>query len=258
MARNNGALICEFIGLPGAGKTTVRTSVQKALSDQGLRLADWADLFHWYKNLGLFRRLRLSCRFGPQLAGDLVLFLNLALSLRPLTLYRLKSALRWSLWDCRLRSFLEVRAPDVCLLDQWLLQEIWSLELFGTGASDKAKLRLLRHLLRRDPDHCYVLFDISTAEAAHRLAVRVPPRGRLDNQEEDWVCQQLIKHQGQLDQTMLEVRDQTDRFLEIDGRQEAAKSAGIIADWLLGYFHRRPPDRTRQSRLHRSVMSERT
>ena len=134
----------EFIGLPGVGKTTIANEVASLLRKRGADVAQYSDVMTIDRSLH-FRKIRYGVRFVCFLISNIMLVVKLLLALRPL-----RGGFRIQLWRAqkllKLLFFYEISPSAktrVQLLDQGILQCIWTLGMSGADISERS----IRHIM---------------------------------------------------------------------------------------------------------------
>jgi thymidylate kinase len=197
-------MIIECVGLPGSGKTTVCKLVLEPYGSKGVVP---------------LTALRIS---GAILWAGWHIF-ALCLTARPFDLKRLKRALNLILF---LRHY-EHRDLKI-LLDQGIVQKVWSILADATHHSSEQLRRVLTGFMPFAPDWV-VWLETPIDIAAWRLGTRVDGESRYDSLGPDEVLRQLTARRALL-------RDLTEQFcsaanarlIEIDGTQPAAANAAKI------------------------------
>jgi thymidylate kinase len=197
-------MIIECTGLPGAGKTTVCKFVAEPHGGKGA-----ISLTALRPNMNMLR------------AGRHILALSL--TVRPFRLNRLKRAFNLIVF---LRHY-EHRDMAI-LLDQGIVQKIWSIMADANAHSGARLRRVMASLLPFAPDWV-VWLETPIAFAAQRLNAREDGNSRYDTLPPDEILRRLTARR-----TLL--RNLTDQFcsatnarlLEIDGTQPASANAARI------------------------------
>lgn len=180
------APIIEFAGLPGAGKTTIARAALAELEGLGLRC---------YCNESLANRHVVHRRKSPRVSGKLRTLGRLALSsiryrrvafdlvrciahTRSRSLASLTRAANLLILLDDLRAIPAGRY-DVILLDQGLVQYIWSIFVAGGLPPDQHLRRLLATIFEEVP-LTIIFVEIDAAAAASRIGRRETQASRFD------------------------------------------------------------------------------
>lgn len=193
------SLIVEFIGVPGAGKTTIARGVISDLNSLGYKCLTrdiWGDrssakykksrhstkeLYHFitfsasYKHVA-FRALWYGIRVAPlniTSIRDALFFLQ--------KLYFIKRGIR--------------KGYDIILLDQGLMQYIWSIVIPGRPPPDSDLIRLLKSF-SDDMPQLIVVFDVDIDTAIKRIRARSTTKSYFDRITPDQAGALLTKHEG--------------------------------------------------------------
>ena len=197
-------MIVECSGLPGSGKTTVCKLVSEPHSVKGA-----VPLTALRPNINILR------------AGRHILVLSL--TVRPFRLKRLKRAFNLIVF---LRHY-EHRGM-VILLDQGIVQKIWSI-MVDANAHSTERLRLaMKSLLPFAPDWV-VWLETPLSVAAERLHSREDGNSRYDPLPPDEILRHLTARRALLrDLAEQFCRATSARLLDMDGMQPASTNAARI------------------------------
>lgn len=171
-AADAGPFFVELAGLPGAGKSTLTAAWLAALTQRGARVRhlappappvpgpvgralETAGLFATHPRLG-FAALRIAHLGVPGVSLTAALLRRAAL-----------------VDACRAAD------ADIAILDEALLQGLWSVAQAGSEARHAQAVALLPPLVTAQR-YAVVLVEASPARVADRLAGRRPRRGRFD------------------------------------------------------------------------------
>jgi thymidylate kinase len=178
--------VVEFAGLPGSGKTTIARAALAELEDMGLRcfcnesLVDRSSVqrrksAHATGKLTTLARLLLSCARSGRVAFDLARCIAHTRSRNRSSLTRAASLM------VLLDEIKSVPADcyDLVLLDQGLLQYVWSIFVAGDLPPDRHLQRLVATVLEEVP-LAVIFVGIDATSAASRIGGRVTRSSRFD------------------------------------------------------------------------------
>lgn len=170
-------VVVECVGLPGSGKTTSCHYFAGQLRAAGYRVLLIADIKAQLRAgpvpLQVWWMLRLVWLRGK----DLIRFGLLLRQQSVLTIQAVRRYLRIALYEQVLRHRLNKEKADVVLLEQWMIQELWSATIFKALDHRVLEERLARLCL---PVDILIYFDISESTATERVGQRTHGRSRFD------------------------------------------------------------------------------
>jgi thymidylate kinase len=232
-------LVVEFIGLPGAGKTTIARFVIEELTNSGYRCFGLSTLSNpetvEKKRGGLTNKLKtlysvaLSCVFHKQIALDAVSY---ALHLKPLNLASLHRVIALLVRLDFMRTMMNSNY-DLIILDQGLIQYIWSMgTIGGSPTNDKYLEQLLQDVLD-EVSLLVILVDVEVGLAVERINNRSTMRSRFDRFSTRQAETLLVKHKN----VLTRIVDFVEKFkgtvyMDVSGNQAIKKNVSIIVPFI--------------------------
>lgn len=232
-------LVIEFIGLPGAGKTTIAQIAIEELTAAGYRcfsLSTYSDPESVDKKSGgFFRKLKtlyhfaLSCAVYRQFAVNALLY---TIHVKPFSLVNLR---RFLILLVRLKFMRTLMNGnyDLIVLDQGLIQYIWSIAVTNEQPNnDKYLERVLKSIL--DEISLFVIIvDVEAELAIERITRRPTMRSRFDRMSSSEAEAMLSRHKD----VFAQIVDSADKFrktgyLNINGSQPIKNNVGLIVPFI--------------------------
>lgn len=195
MDNRGNAIVVEFVGPPGSGKTTNCSRFYELLTRNNFNVFILKDVREYFHNLKSYKKLVILLKviFSPRCKFSLFIFTLAAagiISLKSISRYYTLCAFNLALED-----FIKVKDADVILLDQWIIQGLWSSTIFRTSHLSKLPDRLNRFYFETD----YVLyFQIDSKTASGRIKSRDSGKSRFDLMNEEKRLAELNKYNGYL------------------------------------------------------------
>lgn len=232
-------LLIEFMGLPGAGKTTLAQLVLQDLSAAGyhcfaLSRLDAPEAIEKRKG-GLFSKLKTLCGllFSSLLYGSIARSAFLyTLHVRP---FNLGSLRRLIVLLTRLDFMRRLaHSPyDIVLLDQGLLQNVWSLSVTGEPPTDDRYLRRLLEAIHDEFSPLVVGVHVGADLATERVTTRPTMRSRFDTLPADHAGSLLARHKDVISKILsLSASLQEDGCLDVNGGRPPDQNVRIIVPFI--------------------------
>ena len=173
-------LVVEFVGQVGCGKTTNCNYFSELLKENGFVVYMLSDLKYYFHNMNYRSKfyIILSTLFFKGV--DLLRF---TLVLARHRIFSLDSIIRYSklcVMNQVLRQFLVKRIFDVLLLDQWIIQGLWSATIFKLNSYDVLHEKLRRFYFKTD---IILYFNIDIETALERIESRDTFTSRFDKMD---------------------------------------------------------------------------
>ena len=236
------APIVEFIGLPGAGKTTLCTEVARQLHNGDRSVVCRNDILQeWHRNsIGQkLMQLRPDC---PRDWQVLTQILALAAQVQPLnTTSVLKAATTYVNAKRNTRTALHLpptRLLDggglqeaTLLLDQGVLQEAWSVAISGQNPPLKALQRAIE-ALAGDSTMRVVALKVDVETALDRIQHRPTHNSRFDAMNPDRASEILSTSLASLQTILDALRSLGIPILEVDSSHPIQENARAISQWI--------------------------
>jgi thymidylate kinase len=195
-------LIIEFVGLPGAGKSSVAEHVIPRLRERGIVCGDKWTITTGARVEGRLGRYVRVAAFAARHPGVLAATARHALALRPFAREQLRRATRPLYWGYRLATA-STEGYTAVVMHEGPLHDAWC-SLLGTRGHSPAALRLLvRRLAQAVPYRVvYVHFRLPIDVALARVVARSTTR--LFNSANPDISRRLLLAHGPALQGVLE------------------------------------------------------
>lgn len=236
-AGHRSPLVAEFVGLPGAGKTTVADRVVAELSAVGLACGsrfsvheqDIHPVLH-YLRLGLF-----YLRDLPELRASL----ELIRTSHPVTPAKIAQSFRFlSLWAYRLQ-LLTGRGYQTVLLDQGVVQGAWSLMLRNPWQEEAIGDAVRRIIRSTQLPYCLVYFDVPIETALDRISQRTSLDSSFDRLEKSEARRRMQLHSSGLERLFLQTVQSTGLpYIRVDATKPVAEVAEEVRAMVLATARR--------------------
>ena len=229
---NQTSLAVEFVGLPGAGKTTVSQKVGTRLRAEGIQLVmrnevleEWHQASNWKKLLQLFPA---HLNHWHILISSLVL----AFQVKPISWWSISKAIKTFSNIKRNDTVAQTGDCQLLLLDQGPMQEAWSVMMAGTlSRSEYLKKEIMLLADRRPTAIVYFKLDVDTA------IFRIQKRPRKQNCPFDLMSPvkahaSLLNYFPYLQKIVEYARDCGVPVLEIDASSSIDEQSDEIVEWI--------------------------
>ena len=177
MKTNLKAVVIEFVGPPGAGKTTSSHYFSDVLKERGLQVCISEDLEKHVKSLNAFHKLCIISKACLKRGHFLLLYILLfAFS----GMFKLEYFIHYAsliLRETALKHLIKEKRIDIVLLDQWAIQAVWSSTIFHLKPTALV-LKYSKFLYLKTDFVIY--FEIDPVIASKRMEMRPTFKSRFD------------------------------------------------------------------------------
>lgn len=175
------SIVVEFVGPPGGGKTTNSNSISALLVEHGIQPFVFADVKKYLYKANLFTKISIIWKTLWRQGKDIVLFIFFLLGSGVLSFDSVFRYCKLCLFNQTLQEFKSQNPNGIILLDQWVIQGLWSATIFRLKHLEKAAERLKRFYFHVD---YIVYFDVDIETAAQRVGTRSTETSRFDKMPE--------------------------------------------------------------------------
>ncbi|WP_114778202.1 nucleoside/nucleotide kinase family protein [Botryobacter ruber] len=225
------ATIIEFVGPPGAGKTTSCSYFSQVLKEKNLQVYQLQDVKDYLSEMGSLRKLSFYGKTVLFKGRKLMLFTIVLAFFGVFSFNAVYRYSRLSVFDLVLKQFVKDRNADVVLLDQWSIQEVWSATIFRLKSYQEIPKRLKQFYFKTDH---VIYFDIDVPTAAERISGRPTNRSRFDRMRPDERLEELDKYSTYLFQ-LFEKSDCENKCI-FSARQRPEENAAGFLQFLNASF----------------------
>lgn len=239
-------LIVEFVGLPGAGKTTVLQQVAAQLKSENRSIVQRDEILTaWRRSSRLHRSLNLIPQTQVQWQV-LLQSLRFATQVKPVNLQSFSKASKIFSNAKRLDAvcngtFQSIKGAEtgsnhlgtcqVILLDQGLLQETWSVGITGQPPATTALQSVLSTLVQ-SRSMAIVWFKIDIETALQRIQNRPTHNSRFDQMQLDAARSRLEQYAPFLEDIIACTQTLGVPLLEVDATQAVEEKTKNITHWI--------------------------
>lgn len=229
---NQTSLAVEFVGLPGAGKTTVSERVGKRLRADGIQLVMRNEVLEKWHQASVYEKLFQLFPARPDHWRILLSSLIFALQVRPISWWSISKAIKTFSNIKRNDTVAETEDYQLILLDQGPMQEAWSVMMAGELSRSKYLKREITLLADKRPTVIvYFKLDIDTAIS------RIQERPTKQNCPFDLMSpikaqSSLLNYFPYLQKIVDYARNSGVPVLEIDASSSIDEQSDEIAKWI--------------------------
>lgn len=223
--------VVEFVGLPGAGKTTVFHPVVSQLTTKGTLLVDRNEILQQWQNTARANKIWQLIPSNLNQWHILIQAIGLALRVRPLTRQSLLKAGKVFSNLKRIDSTIRYRRCPLIILDQGFLQELWSVGITGNPPSTAQLMPLLTSLFQ-SRSIAVVYFNVDVEMAGDRLQSRSTKNSRLDRMQPEASSALLSNYAPFLQDILNCTRSLNIPVVSIEASLPIDTKAEIITRWI--------------------------
>jgi thymidylate kinase len=173
----------------------VQPEAVKLLKRKKLNVYVFRDVKEYFYGLNLYGKLFVILKTGAIHGLDFFAFFTVLTSHGIFSMDSVKRYIKLCVFNTALREFIKHRKVDVVLLDQWIIQGIWSATIFRLESHDKIQNKLSRFYFKTD----FVLyFDIDAVTASERIDSRDSNTSRFDKMNVEKRLIEFEKYNGYL------------------------------------------------------------
>jgi thymidylate kinase len=197
------ALVVEFVGPTGSGKSTNCNFLSLALKREGLYILLFSDIKKYFWDLSLYKRTRLIISTINKDGRSLLQYVFLLIKYRIFSFDSISRYFRLCVFNRALEQVKTKEKPDIILLDQWVIQGLWSALIFRSDKHQPSPAEIQKFLFK---SHLVIYFDLDIVTANERIKTRNSGDSRFDRMTEP----QRLNALGKYTHYLLELYKQSD------------------------------------------------
>ena len=224
-------LIVELVGLPGAGKTTISKQIALKLREQNLQIVSRDEILRRWQQENVFQKAIQLLPNNLNYWEILINSLAFSLQVKPINQQSFSRATK--IFTNLRRNDLVTRSKDceIILLDQGVLQEIWSASITGSPPHTKYLKREMTPLFHnRSMAIIYCQIDIDSS--LHRIQNRTTMKSRFDLMDSTTAYSLLKKYSSYLQEIVNCARTCEIPILELDSSQTIESQSKKAVNWI--------------------------
>lgn len=177
------AVVVEFLGLPGAGKSTIAASLVAELKAKSIDVRTTEDFVTWLAARSRLEKIGILVRSLPRALAQLWRALVFAGSLRPSGNSPIVRVGLIPFLNCSLDRYLHLHKSRVVIMDQANMQLVWSVGAYAASYQAPALERLCSATCGQAP-RLYAFVAASPDVATERIRQRPSNASRFDRESE--------------------------------------------------------------------------
>jgi thymidylate kinase len=223
-APGHGAPVVEFLGLPGAGKSTVALALVAALQAEGIAVRTTDDFVAWLASQSRLRKLAILVHNGAWAGRQLWTALRFGLSLRPVAGFSLSRIVLVPFINCCFEAYRAQERGAVLVMDQANMQLVWSVGAYA-DSHDVHLLHALFRIVRGRPPTLFAYISASPEISAERIRQRPSTLSRFDRETPSGLTAALNGAARLMDDLADCLRRDGGTLLELDATASVERSA---------------------------------
>lgn len=177
------SILIEFFGLPGSGKSTISQEVEEKLRNSKYNVVGRKHLFQWRRSLKFREKIFIFFQaFVLSVSYPKLMFYSFKIR-------EIRQFFKLFTKIIYLNRFYKSVEPSIMIFDQWLMQDIWSINVFQDIYNSKSILKRLTPVFALA--HVYIFLKISEVEVAKRIAKRSNGNSRFDGNSMELIKNRL-------------------------------------------------------------------
>lgn len=263
-------IVVEFVGMMGAGKTTIARLVIDELQRRGYKCPSTNLTAEWmiksgFNNLpraiGLLEKLSYYSKFSYLIAAlqfPLIAFRSYryAFSVVPQNRYSWQSSRTPMNWRGLFKKYIWNSSYDIVVLEEGALQYNIQIPLFGEEYSSNAQKKVISSFMEKE-NHLFVGVKIDTETAMERIQGRAAAAHSegfsswiFEDETEDYQLQKADQAINLLESTFNHIKAlRPDSLIEIDSRKDPKENAERVLAFIDKHFPLKEKDDYTNSEL---------
>lgn len=223
----------EFIGLPGAGKTTLADGLALQLRGAGFSVTTRSEMNEWISQQSNWKKVILRLRYFVKLLPSLVrtTFFYLSIKPRPFQGKFFARLLRPHKAQIVQDIFVSAVNGRLLLLDQAGLQQIWSLIVFADTLNKPLLEQYASELVQQKTQAClYVYLYVKPELSDMRVAGRSHGDSRFENMESGSRIALFSRSQSILNVLVSCLNNSGEKVITLNASDDIPKNIALLED----------------------------